>query len=163
MLVFILLLVIGIRSLTLPGASEGLHFLFSPDFSKVTAGVVLTAMGLDTEKHPVPADEVQAAGLESITNLVVRRRYGEGRTQEDAYTQGVVSGQRRAGGTNRDLGLFIEDDWQIGPLLINGGLRADVYKLSTNNVTAAGVRTADVAYNCAAIIAEAQRAHAAAR
>ena len=43
---FILLLVIGIRSLTLPGASEGLHFLFSPDFSKVTAGVVLTAMGL---------------------------------------------------------------------------------------------------------------------
>lgn len=26
--------------------SEGLHFLFSPDFSKVTAGVVLTAMGL---------------------------------------------------------------------------------------------------------------------
>ena len=43
---FILLLVIGIRSLTLPGASEGLHFLFSPDFSKVAAGVVLTAMGL---------------------------------------------------------------------------------------------------------------------
>jgi len=45
-LLFILLLVIGVRSLTLPGASEGLHFLFSPDFSKVTAGVVLTAMGL---------------------------------------------------------------------------------------------------------------------
>jgi NSS family neurotransmitter:Na+ symporter len=44
-LLFILLLVIGVRSLTLPGASEGLHFLFSPDFSK-TAGVVLTAMGL---------------------------------------------------------------------------------------------------------------------
>lgn len=43
---FILLLVIGIRSLTLPGASQGLHFLFSPDFSKITAGVVLTAMGL---------------------------------------------------------------------------------------------------------------------
>lgn len=45
-LLFILLLVIGIRSLTLPGASEGLAFLFSPDFSKITGGVVLTAMGL---------------------------------------------------------------------------------------------------------------------
>ena len=45
-LLFILLLVIGVRSLTLPGASDRLHFLFSPDFSKVTAGVVLTAMGL---------------------------------------------------------------------------------------------------------------------
>jgi NSS family neurotransmitter:Na+ symporter len=43
---FILLLIIGVRSLTLPGASEGLSFLFSPDFSKITAGVVLTAMGL---------------------------------------------------------------------------------------------------------------------
>jgi succinyl-diaminopimelate desuccinylase len=33
-------------------------------------------MGLDAEKHPVPEAEVQAAGLQSITNLVVRRRYG---------------------------------------------------------------------------------------
>jgi NSS family neurotransmitter:Na+ symporter len=43
---FILLLVIGVRSLTLPGASQGLSFLFSPDFSKITGAVVLTAMGL---------------------------------------------------------------------------------------------------------------------
>ena len=44
------------------------------------AAGLLADMGLDAEKHPVPAAEVQAAGLESITNLVVRRRYGEGRT-----------------------------------------------------------------------------------
>lgn len=41
---------------------------------------LLAAMGLDAEKHAVPAAEVQAAGLESITNLIVRRRYGDGRT-----------------------------------------------------------------------------------
>ncbi len=41
---------------------------------------LLRAMGLDAEKHPVPADEVHAAGLESITNLIVRRKYGEGKT-----------------------------------------------------------------------------------
>ena len=41
---------------------------------------LLAAMGLPAEKHPVPADEVRAAGLESITNLVVRRKYGAGRT-----------------------------------------------------------------------------------
>jgi succinyl-diaminopimelate desuccinylase len=41
---------------------------------------LLAAMGLHAEKHPVPAAEVQAAGLQSITNLIVRRRYGEGRT-----------------------------------------------------------------------------------
>ena len=37
---------------------------------------LLHAMGMDAEKHPVPADEVNAAGLESITNLIVRRKYG---------------------------------------------------------------------------------------
>ena len=43
---FILLLVICVRSLTLPGASAGLEFLFWPDFSKLSAGVVMTALGL---------------------------------------------------------------------------------------------------------------------
>ena len=37
---------------------------------------LLHAMGLDAEKHPVPQAEVTAAGLQSITNLVVRRKYG---------------------------------------------------------------------------------------
>ena len=37
---------------------------------------LLQAMGLGAERHPVPETEVQACGLQSITNLVVRRRYG---------------------------------------------------------------------------------------
>ena len=37
---------------------------------------LLTAMGFEVEKHPVPAAEVHAAGLQSITNLIVRRKYG---------------------------------------------------------------------------------------
>ena len=41
---------------------------------------LLQQFGFDAEKHPVPAAEVKAYGLESITNLIVRRRYGEGRT-----------------------------------------------------------------------------------
>ncbi|PZO11635.1 MAG: peptidase M20 [Burkholderiales bacterium] len=41
---------------------------------------LLAAMGLNAEKHAVPASEVQAAGLESITNLIVRRPYGAGKT-----------------------------------------------------------------------------------
>jgi len=36
---------------------------------------LLEAMGLTAEKHPVPADAVQAQGMESITNLIVRRTY----------------------------------------------------------------------------------------
>ena len=43
---FLILIVAMIRSLTLPGATEGLKFLFRPDFSKVTWATVLVAMGL---------------------------------------------------------------------------------------------------------------------
>jgi len=39
---------------------------------------LLAAMGLQAEKHSVPATEVHAAGMQSITNLVVRRPYSAG-------------------------------------------------------------------------------------
>ena len=45
-LLFVLIIICGIRALTLPGASEGLKFLFKVDFSKITPGVILSAMGL---------------------------------------------------------------------------------------------------------------------
>jgi acetylornithine deacetylase/succinyl-diaminopimelate desuccinylase family protein len=44
------------------------------------AADLLDAMGLATERHVVPADLVKAAGLQTITNLIVRRKYGLGRT-----------------------------------------------------------------------------------
>jgi len=45
-LLFVLLLILCARSLTLPGALPGLAFLFSPDFAKITPAVLLTALGL---------------------------------------------------------------------------------------------------------------------
>ncbi|WP_350295167.1 M20/M25/M40 family metallo-hydrolase [Limnohabitans sp. Rim8] len=41
---------------------------------------LLKAMGLTAEKYAIPEDEVKAYGLETITNLIVRRKYGEGKT-----------------------------------------------------------------------------------
>ncbi len=48
---------------------------------------LLAAMGLETERHAVPAATVEAAGLQSITNLVVRRRIGG-----DAAKHGLDAG-----------------------------------------------------------------------
>lgn len=45
-LLFILLVILCIRSLTLPGAMAGLEFLFKPDLAKITPAVILTALGL---------------------------------------------------------------------------------------------------------------------
>ncbi|WP_102407586.1 sodium-dependent transporter [Parabacteroides bouchesdurhonensis] len=42
---FFILVALCIRSVTLPDATEGLKFLFHPDFEKITSSVVLSAMG----------------------------------------------------------------------------------------------------------------------
>ncbi len=44
-MLFILLIIFCINSLTLDKASEGLRFIFNPDFSKIDASVLLSAMG----------------------------------------------------------------------------------------------------------------------
>ncbi len=41
---------------------------------------LLQAMGIEAEQHPVPLAEVLAVGMESVTNLVARRKYGPGPT-----------------------------------------------------------------------------------
>lgn len=41
----VILVILGIRSVTLPGAKEGLAFLFQPDFSKINGQVLISALG----------------------------------------------------------------------------------------------------------------------
>jgi succinyl-diaminopimelate desuccinylase len=48
----------------------------APHAERTTA--LLAAMGYTAEQYPVPAADVQAYGMQSITNLIVRRRYGAG-------------------------------------------------------------------------------------
>jgi NSS family neurotransmitter:Na+ symporter len=45
-LLFILLIICDLRALTLPGAGAGVAYLFRPDLSKLTASIVLYALGL---------------------------------------------------------------------------------------------------------------------
>ncbi|WP_423453909.1 M20 family metallopeptidase [Ottowia sp. VDI28] len=42
------------------------------------AAELLTGFGFEAERHPVPEDLLQAYGMQSITNLIVRRQYGQG-------------------------------------------------------------------------------------
>lgn len=44
-ILLVLIIILDIRALTLPGASEGLSFLFKPDFSKISGKTVLVALG----------------------------------------------------------------------------------------------------------------------
>ncbi|MEO7106146.1 MAG: M20/M25/M40 family metallo-hydrolase [Rhodoferax sp.] len=71
------------------------------------AAELLHGFGFDAEKHAVPEAEVRAAGLETITNLVVRRTYGAGTTVLlNAHGDVVPPGE---GWTKNPYGGEIED------------------------------------------------------
>ena len=44
-LLFVIMIIIAVRSATLPGAGDGLEWLFRPDFSKIDASVCAAALG----------------------------------------------------------------------------------------------------------------------
>ena len=68
---------------------------------------LLAGFGLTAEKHPVPEAEVRAAGLQSITNVLVRRPYGPGPTVLlNAHGDVVPPGE---GWTHDPYGGDIED------------------------------------------------------
>jgi len=78
-------------------------------------------------------------------------RASSGHLAEDAYnaTTGALTARRFAGGLNSDLGLFLEDDWTIGPVTLTGGVRGDRYSIANGYYraySAAGVLTADNQY-----------------
>ncbi|WP_246448661.1 TonB-dependent receptor [Novosphingobium flavum] len=64
-------------------------------------------------------------------------------------TTGAVTSRRAIGGRNTDLGLFAEDDWTLGVLVLTAGLRADRWAVEDGNFTesnAAGLVTTSNAY-----------------
>jgi acetylornithine deacetylase/succinyl-diaminopimelate desuccinylase family protein len=68
---------------------------------------LLHDFGLEAEKYPVPQADVEAYGLESLTNLIVRRHYGPGKTIAlNAHGDVVPPGE---GWTRDPFGGEIED------------------------------------------------------
>ena len=73
---------------------------------------LLLPMGFVAEKHAVPEAEVKAYGLETITNLIVRRTYGEGKTIAlNAHGDVVPPGE---GWTHPPYGAEIENGAMFG-------------------------------------------------
>ena len=85
----------------------------APHAQRTTA--LLKDFGFEAEQHPVPAADVQAYGMESITNLIVRRPYGapgSGRTIAlNAHGDVVPPGE---GWTHDPYGAEIVDGTMYG-------------------------------------------------
>ena len=67
-----------------------------------------------------------------VLRLGVDYRKSSGGLQEEAYSafSGNLTARRRAGGDNSDLGLFVEDDWTLGALVLTAGARADRWTIN---------------------------------
>lgn len=77
------------------------------------AAELLEGLGLEVERHPVPEDQVRKNGMISATNLVVRRRFGQGRpvVALNAHGDVVPPGE---GWTKDPYGAEIVDGWMYG-------------------------------------------------
>ena len=84
-----------------------------------------TGIGGKIEIRP-PIDE------NHVLRLGVDTRLATGDMFEDAYnaTSGLITARRHAGGQQVTTGVFAEDDWTLGSLVLTGGIRADRWTIT---------------------------------
>lgn len=76
------------------------------------AATLIEALGLEVERHPVPPERARAAGMVSVTNLLVRQSFSEGPVVAlNAHGDVVPPG---AGWTQDPYGAAIVDGWMYG-------------------------------------------------
>lgn len=76
------------------------------------AALLLEGLGLTVERHPVPEGQVKANGMVSATNLIVRRRFGDGPVIAlNAHGDVVPPGE---GWTRDPYGAEVVDGWMYG-------------------------------------------------
>ncbi|MDX3909656.1 MAG: TonB-dependent receptor [Sphingobium sp.] len=90
-------------------------------------------------------------GPDHVLRLGADTRISSGNMFEDAYnaTSGVVTARRHAFGRQSTSGLFVEDDWTLGKLILTGGARVDRWTISDGQFeirNAAGGLTSETIY-----------------
>lgn len=111
---------------------DALAYVQARDFSNVVISATRFTRTLDQRKTPSTGlggklELCPPVGANHVLRLGADYRRASGTLQEEAYNAvtGALTERRRAGGVTSDLGLFAEHDWQLGPLVLTGGVRAD--------------------------------------
>lgn len=110
---------------------DALAYVRARDFSNVVVSATSFRKTLDQRRTPSTGiggklELRPPVGEAHVLRLGADLRISDGELQEEAYNAaGAVTARRRAGGRNSDIGLFLEDDWTLGALVLTAGLRAD--------------------------------------
>lgn len=139
-----------------PWQVDALAYAQWRDFSNVIISSTRFTRTLDQKDTPAEGQggkiEVRPPVGEDMTlRLGADYRRSEGNLKEDAYNaiSGLRTEERFAGGLNSNVGLFVENDLELGALTLTGGLRADRYTIEDGYyrvVNAAGTTTRNDAY-----------------
>jgi vitamin B12 transporter len=113
-----------------------LGYVQARDFSNIVISSTSFRKVLDQRSTPSTgiggkAEIRPPVGEDHVLRIGTDWRHSTGRMQEEPYSAstGLATARRTAGGRNDDIGLFIEDDWTIGNLVLTGGLRADRWSI----------------------------------
>ena len=116
---------------------EVLGYVQARDFNNVVISATSLKKTLDQYSTPTTGTggklELRPpVGGGHVVRLGSDLRIADGFEAEAAYSAqtGAVTARRKAGGRNSDLGLYAEDDWTIGPVVLTGGVRADHWSIS---------------------------------
>lgn len=110
---------------------DALAYVQARDFSNVVISATSFRKTLDQRRTPSTGlggklELRPPVGGAHVLRLGGDWRIADGELQEEAYNPaGAVTFRRRAGGRNSDVGLFVEDDWTLGALVLTAGVRAD--------------------------------------
>ena len=129
-----------------------LAYVQARDFSNIVISSTSFRKTLDQRRTPSTGlggklEVRPPLGDDHVARLGIDYRLASGGLQEDAYStvSGLVTARRRAGGRNGDLGLFAQDDWTLGEVVVlTGGVRADRWTIRDGYFSernAAGVAT----------------------
>ena len=137
-------------------AFDVLAYVQARDFSNIVISSTSFRKTLDQRATPSTGVGGKAELRPPVgDNLVLRLgadvRRNDGDMAEDAYSAatGLVTARRRAGGTTSDLGLFVENDWTVGPIVLTAGARADRWTIREGyfiESTGAGTPTTSLAF-----------------
>jgi len=137
---------------------DALAYLQARNFSNIVISSTSFRKSLDQRNTPSTGiggkiELRPPVGEDHVLRIGVDTRFATGDMYEDAYNAGLASNpltsRRHAGGDQITSGIFAEDDWTIGQLVLTGGARADRWSIRNGfykAVSAAGVVTQDSAY-----------------
>jgi outer membrane receptor protein involved in Fe transport len=132
---------------------DALAYIQARNFSNIVISSSTFGKSLDQRNTPSTGiggkiELRPPVGDAHVLRIGTDMRLASGDMYENAYDANrpanPLTGLRHAGGDQSMWGLFAEDDWSIGPVVLTGGVRADRWTITDGfytDVSAAGVPT----------------------